>query len=201
MTGNNHDTTNAWGGTTPAENGGFAAQTDAFTETAKGIDELLDALASIGTPMKAATGEGVGALHITANQVGHAGFAQALDTFFTRWGTGIRSLVQVDRTIANGLAQTGIQYRHADATAEGILKRAAYDLLGDPRGDSTQAQTESWQQVAADTSGRIVHPDYSGDSFHDFAQQAGHTWEAEGHEVERQGRATRHDTDQPHGDQ
>lgn len=162
---------------------GFDAQTRALTAAAKGIDDLLDAMTELGGKYAAGQGRGLDGLRMDPDDVGNTGVAEALGGFVERWQWGIRTLVQQGRTIAQKLHETGIAYQHSDTTAGGLLRRAAEDLGGNPHADPATAQDKSWSEVMRDTNGRILHPDYSSESFHHLSEEAGKTWDAEAKDV------------------
>lgn len=156
---------------------GYQASPAALTDAAKGVADALAELGSIGA-VGADSGRGVSGLALGESAVGHPGLASALGEFCYRWEWGVRGLVQAGKKIADRLNETGTAYQKAEHGVVGALKRAANDLVGDPRADSAHAQDASWEELA-----RSQTPDYSAESWQRAGSHMADTWNAEGRDV------------------
>lgn len=151
---------------------GYDVSPEILTNAAKGIADVINELTELGVAQTANQGRGLELMVMFRTTIGHDGLTEAWGDFLQRWEYGVRGLVQEGDKFANKLHDAGIGYEHHDIGASEIFKRAAFDLAGDPRGDSAQAMEMSWGQLGDATVGRLIDPDYSPESFENAGQDA-----------------------------
>ncbi|MFC4951231.1 hypothetical protein [Pseudonocardia sp. GCM10023141] len=149
---------------------GFRTAPEALTEAALGIQDALAELGEVGTVGMAAAGRGITQLALDEATLGDAAVVGAFNGFCERWDWGVRGLVQAGQKIVDGLNDSGVAYLQAENGAAGLMKRALFDLSGNPMGDSAAASTLNWEDAL--TTG----PDYSAQSFADAGDHIGSTW-------------------------
>lgn len=159
------------------EAGGFATAPAALTDAAKGIEDTLAELRSMGTVGSAAAGRGITRLALGGGGVGHERLATALGDFCVRWEWGVRGLVQAGQKIVDGLNATGAAYQKVENGATGLLKRVAFDLTGNPMADSAPAARGEWADVLPPA------PDHSPESYARAGEHMAATWEETGRDL------------------
>lgn len=157
--------------------GGFATAPGALTEAAKGIEDTLAELRTLGSVGSAEAGRGITLLAVDGGGAGHNGVATALGDFCVRWEWGVRGLVQSGQKIVDGLNATGEAYQKVENGAAGLLKRAVFSLGGNPMADSAPAAERDWADVLPPP------PDLSPESFARAADNMGATWEETGRDL------------------
>jgi hypothetical protein len=148
---------------------GYGVDPQALRQTAKGIDDAIAELKTMGLGGSAAMGRGFSGLRLTGLQVGPGGLRPAFDEFCERWSWGVRTLVQDGNEIAEGLHLSAGAYHQAEQYASGVLKDAVSAAMGNTHLTDEQVERKSWAEVLADNPGnQIRHADLSAQS----AQQA-----------------------------
>lgn len=160
-----------------SETGGFATAPAALTDAAKGIEDTLAELRSMGTVGSAAAGRGITRLALGGGGVGHERLATVLGDFCVRWEWGVRGLVQSGQKIVDGLNATGAAYQKVENGTAGLLKRAIFDISGNPMADSAQAARGEWADAV------LPPPDFSPESFVRAGEHMGTTWEETGRDL------------------
>jgi hypothetical protein len=157
---------------------GYEVRPDALRQAAKGINDTISELKTLGIVEEAETGRGFGSLELTGMQVGHQGLQQAFSEFCDRWSWGVRTLVQDGSEIATRLGLAAGIYNDMEQYGVGVLKDAASDLGGDPHASDEQVENESWQRLAAANT-----PDDSAQSWQKAGDHMAATWQAEGRDL------------------
>ena len=79
---------------------GYGVDPNALRATAKGIDDAIAELKTLGVDGSAGMGRGFSGLALRGMQVGPGGLQQAFEQFCERWPWGVRTLVQDGNQIA-----------------------------------------------------------------------------------------------------
>jgi hypothetical protein len=156
--------------------GGFTAAPMAITEAAKGIEDTIAELRTLGTVGTAATGRGITTLAMGVSALGHDGVASALADFCVCWDWGVRGLVRSGQRVVDGLNETGVAYQTAENDAASLAKRVMFDLVGDPMGSSEAASAAPWDEI-------LPSFDRSPESFARSTLHIATTWQETGQDV------------------
>ncbi|GDY32631.1 hypothetical protein [Gandjariella thermophila] len=154
---------------------GYRVDPQALAETAKGINDAIGELKTLGIDGSADVGRGFSGLSLTGMQVGHAGLQAAFDEFCERWSWGVRHLVQDGNVIAQQLHLSAGMYAEMERYGVGVFKDVAAALGGNPHATDEQVERQSWGQILSDA----TSPDYSAQSWQKAQQDIGHTWKSE----------------------
>lgn len=163
---------------------GYGVNPQALSQTAKGINDAIAELKTLGIAESAAVGRGFSGIALRGMQVGHTGLQQAFDKFCERWSWGVRSLVHDGDHIASQLHLSAGTYYEAEQYAEGAFKDLVAAGMGDPHQSADAAEKKSWGQVLSDNPiNDALHPDFSAQSAQQALHHMGQTWRAEGRDV------------------
>jgi hypothetical protein len=132
---------------------GFTVDRAALTETAKGINDTINALKPLGFDETAEVGRGFSGIALSNHQMGDSKLAQAFGTFCDRWSWGVRSLVQDGNQFAQRLGLAAGTYNMVEEQLTGAAKDALVAVAGDPHMTDQQAAAASWSQDAAGVTG------------------------------------------------
>jgi hypothetical protein len=157
---------------------GYDVTQQALALAAKGINDTIAELKTLGMDEEAEIGRGFSSLALRGMQVGHQGLEQAFGQFCERWSWGVRTLVQDASQIAASLGLSAGAYYDAEQYAQGTLKDVVSDTAGNPHLADAQVEKQSWSQLV-----NAQVPDYSGESFKQAGQDMEQTWKAEGRDV------------------
>lgn len=133
----------------------YAVSPAALTETAAGIEAVVDGLRALGSSGEAELGRGVAQLAGLPGDVGHAELSSAFLLFCDRWEWGVRAAVGVGEDLADELRAADVAYGHAEGAGQDLQARIAADLAGDPAGVG-----ETWEDLAASTVPQRGMPDW-----------------------------------------
>ncbi|GDY33840.1 hypothetical protein [Gandjariella thermophila] len=165
---------------------GYGVNPEALAATAKGIDDAIAELKTLGVNGSAAMGRGFSGLALRGMQVGHGGLRQAFEQFCERWSWGVRTLVQDGNQIAEDLHLSAGAYHQAEQYASGVLKDVVSDAMGNPHLTDEQVEKQSWKQVWADNPvNQTLHADYSAESYQKASDHIEQTWKTEGQDLAR----------------
>ena len=157
---------------------GYNVTLQALTLAAKGINDTIAELKTLGMDEEAEIGRGFSGLALRGMQVGHQGLEQAFGQFCERWSWGVRTLVQDANQIALNLGLSAGVYYDAEQYGIGVAKDVTSDMMGNPHLSDQQVEGRSWDQMFGD-----LRPDYSAQSFEQAGQDAKQTWQAEGRDL------------------
>jgi hypothetical protein len=120
---------------------GFEVDPAMLQEAAKGINDTIAELKTLGIDEAAETGRGFGGLSLRGVQVGHQGLQQAFSEFCDRWSWGVRTLVNDGNEIAQRLGLSAGTYHDVEQYTVGVLKDAVNALAGDPHAANQQVES------------------------------------------------------------
>ncbi|MBF9070475.1 hypothetical protein [Streptacidiphilus fuscans] len=153
----------------------YQVDINALNDTAKGLNDTITELKTLGFDGEATEGRGFGNIDVSAGQMGHDALHQAFSGFCDRWGWGVRTLVQDGNTFAGKLGLSAGAYYEQEQYVKGLMKDAVTAAVSDPHLSDQQAEQMSLAQIA-----QANTPDYSAKSFEKAAKDAKTTWENEG---------------------
>ncbi|MHC5257260.1 hypothetical protein ACYSUO_05210 [Streptomyces sp. UC4497] len=158
--------------------GGYGVDPDLLKQAAKGINQVIDELQSLGglhAVGDGAVGRGFEDISLSKLQVGDAGLAAALTTFGERWAWGVRELVQEGNDVADKLDLSAGTYHDMEEYGEGIVKDAVMAQYGAPTVTGEQASKMSWGEIG-DGIQETVRPDASPDALHSATDDMRRQW-------------------------
>jgi hypothetical protein len=161
---------------------GYQVDPQALQETAKGINDAIAELKTLGFVGEAMEGRGFGNIILGSDQLGHPGLASSFSDFTDRWGWGVRALIQDGNEIARRLGLSAGMYWEQEQYTEGALKDAVTSAMGNPHLTDEQAEQRSWSQTMSDNpvNDDLLHADYSAESSRQANADIAKTWTAEG---------------------
>ncbi len=163
---------------------GYQVNPASLQETAKGINDTISNLKSLGVAGTADAGRGFSDMELTGMQVGHAGLMNGFNDFCNKGSWGVRTLVQDGNQFASTLNLNAGSYADMEQYASGTFKDLYSDALGNPDLTDQQVESESWGTVLADNPiNDVMHPDYSAASAAKARADISATWKAEGRDV------------------
>ncbi|MDH6133293.1 hypothetical protein P3T37_002688 [Kitasatospora sp. MAA4] len=163
----------------------YQVDPNALKNTAKGINDAVAELKTLGIDESAEVGRGFSSLSLTGMQVGNAGLQSALDDFCGRWGWGVRTLVHDGTEIADRLGLSAGRYYDQEQYASGVMKDVVNAAIGNPDLTQEQVEKQSWSQTWDNNPyTQVTNPDYSKASFDQAAADTRKTWAAEGKDIE-----------------
>lgn len=145
---------------------GYGVDPDLLKQAAKGINQVIDELQSLGglhAVGNGAVGRGFEDITLSKLQVGDAGLAAALTAFGERWAWGVRELVQEGNEVADKLDLSAGTYHDMEEYGEGIVKDAVMAQYGAPTVTGDQASKMSWSEIG-DGAKESFRPDTSPDA-------------------------------------
>ena len=154
--------------------GGFSVDRAALNESARGINDSIAALKSLGLDETAEVGRGFSGVALSGLQAGDAELATAFGGFCDRWSWGVRTLVQDGSQFAARLDLSAGIYHDTEQYLTGVAKNVTAAAAGDPHLSDEQAAQASWSQDAAGITGAPTPA--SGTSWADARQQARQQW-------------------------
>ncbi|MFE9425488.1 hypothetical protein ACFYNO_21260 [Kitasatospora sp. NPDC006697] len=162
-------------------NSGYTVLPQALESAAKGINDAIAELKTLGFVGEATEGRGFGHMGMETWQFGHDKAHAAFSHFLDRWGWGVRTLVQDGNQIATRLGLSAGLYYEQENYAQGLLKNIVNASMGNPHLTSDQVAAQSWSQTWADNpiNDDINHPDGAKD-LEKANENIRKTWAAEG---------------------
>ncbi|MCX4747431.1 hypothetical protein OG455_18210 [Kitasatospora sp. NBC_01287] len=162
----------------------YEVNPDALKATAKGINDAIAELRTLGIDESAEGGRGFSEIALTGMQVGNPGLQSALDDFCERWSWGVRTLVHDGNEIAQRLGLSAGMYYDQEQYASGMLKDVVSAAMGDPDLTQDQVESRSWGQTWSDNEyAQVRDADYSAGSFEKAAANSRAAWSAEGKDI------------------
>lgn len=146
--------------------GGYGVDPDLLKQAAKGINQVIDELQSLGglhAVGNGAVGRGFENVALSKLQVGDEGLAAVLTAFGARWAWGVRELVREGNEVAEKLDLSAGTYHDMEEYGEGIVKDAVMAQYGAPTVTGDQASKMSWGEIG-DGIKEAVRPDTSPDA-------------------------------------
>lgn len=128
---------------------GFAVDSAALAETAKGLNSVIGALSGLGIDETGEVGRGFSDLEMSGLDVGDPDLAGAFGDFCGRWTWGVRTLVQDGNQFAEQLGLSAGLYSDTENEITGAVKNLTDAAVGDPHLSDQQAASASWSQDAA----------------------------------------------------
>ncbi|WP_051969455.1 hypothetical protein [Kitasatospora azatica] len=164
-----------------ASGAGYTVHPNALESAAKGINDAIAELKTLGFDGEAVEGRGFGHMSMDTWQFGHDKAHAAFSHFLDRWGWGVRTLVQDGNQIAVRLGLSAGLYYQQEQYVEGVLKDAVNAGMGNPHLTDEQVEAQSWSKTWADNpiNDDIMHPDNAQD-FAKANENIKKTWTAEG---------------------
>ncbi|MFF3911678.1 hypothetical protein ACFYZJ_38440 [Streptomyces sp. NPDC001848] len=163
---------------------GYQVDPDALRMAAKGINEAIDELKSLGIDESGEIGRGFSNIELTGMELGDAGLRSAFDAFCERWSWGVRTLVHDGNEIALRLGLSAGLYHDQEQYVEKMLKDVVNAGMGNPDLTQEQVEAQSWGKTLSDNSfNDFRHADWSEKSIEEAAQHSAQTWKAEGRDV------------------
>ncbi|MCX4750428.1 hypothetical protein OG455_33800 [Kitasatospora sp. NBC_01287] len=160
---------------------GYTVLPSALDSAAKGINDAIAELKTLGFDGEATEGRGFGNMSMETWQFGHDKAHAAFSGFLDRWGWGVRTLVQDGNQISVRLGLSAGLYYQQEQYMQGVLKDAVNAGMGNPHLTDDQVEAQSWGQTWADNpiNDDINHPDNAQDVAKANADIK-KTWSAEG---------------------
>lgn len=155
---------------------GYGVDPGALAETARGINDTIAELKTLGIDESAEVGRGFSDISLRGMQLGHQGLQESFDQFCERWSWGVRTLVQDGNQIAVRLGLSAGLYHDMEDYAVSALKDLVVDAGGNPHADDKQVEKQSWSQIAHDNA---ASPDFGAASWDKAGQQITAQWKAE----------------------
>ncbi|CAM5430803.1 hypothetical protein [Streptomyces abikoensis] len=155
----------------------LAADAAAMGNIAKGINEAIGELKSLGTPGEAAVGRGFDELALSGVELGHEGLAAAFKTFCDRWDWGVRALVHDGSQFAERVGLAAGYYHEQDAYIRDSFKVGVNAAMGNPHLLEEDVEKKSMSEILADNPiNDFSHPDYSAESFRKAGENSSRVW-------------------------
>ncbi|MEU8549463.1 hypothetical protein AB0C81_21155 [Streptomyces roseoverticillatus] len=156
---------------------GLAADSAALDNIAKGINEAIGELKSLGTPGEAAVGRGFGELALSGVELGHEGLAAAFKTFCNRWDWGVRALVHDGSQFAERVGLAAGYYHEQDVYIRDSFKVGVNAAMGNPHLLEEDVEKKSMREILADNPvNDFRNPDYSAESFRKAGENSRQVW-------------------------
>lgn len=128
---------------------GFAVDRAALNDTARGLNEVIGQLKSLGLSESGDVGRGFSELALSGSQAGDGNLAGAFSDFCDRWSWGVRALVRDGSQFAQRLGLSAGTYGDAEGEAIGALKDLTASVAGDPHLTAQRAESASWSTDTA----------------------------------------------------
>ncbi|MBF6044377.1 hypothetical protein GO001_03960 [Streptomyces sp. NRRL B-1677] len=155
----------------------LAADAAALGNIAKGINEAIGELKSLGTPGEAAVGRGFDELALSGVELGHEGLAGAFKTFCNRWDWGVRALVQDGSQFAERVGLAAGYYHEQDVYIRDSFKVGVNAAMGNPHLLEEDVEKKSMREILADNPiNDFRNPDYSAESFRKAGENSSQVW-------------------------
>ncbi|MFH8785873.1 hypothetical protein [Streptomyces roseoverticillatus] len=155
----------------------LAADSAALDNVAKGINEAIGELKSLGTPGEAAVGRGFDELALSGVELGHEGLAAAFKTFCNRWDWGIRALVHDGSQFAERVGLAAGYYHEQDVYIRDSFKVGVNAAMGNPHLLEEDVEKKSMSEILADNPvNDFRNPDYSAESFRKAGENSRQVW-------------------------
>ncbi|MGW2600697.1 hypothetical protein [Streptomyces klenkii] len=155
----------------------LAADAAALGNIAKGINEAIGELKSLGTPGEAAVGRGFDELALSGVELGHEGLAAAFKTFCNRWDWGVRALVQDGSQFAERVGLAAGYYHEQDVYIRDSFKVGVNAAMGNPHLLEEDVEKKSMREILADNPiNDFRNPDYSAESFRKAGENSSQVW-------------------------
>ncbi|KDN80675.1 hypothetical protein [Kitasatospora cheerisanensis] len=146
--------------------------------TAKGINDSIKELESVGFAEGAGAGRGFSLLELTGLEIGDQGCRSAFEDFCERWALVVRELVQEGNEIAERLNLSAGLYHEQEKYLSDSLKLVVNSAMGNPNLTGEQVTAQSWRQTLSDnTVSQIANADFSAQSFQAAAVHQQASWE------------------------
>ncbi|MCX4747436.1 hypothetical protein OG455_18235 [Kitasatospora sp. NBC_01287] len=163
----------------------YAVDPEALKATAKGINDAIAELRTLGIDESAEGGRGFSEIGLTGLQVGNPGLQSALADFCERWSWGVRTLVHDGNEIAQRLGLSAGMYYDQEQYASGMLKDVVSAAIGDPDLTQEQVEGQSWGRTWSDNPYTdLTRPDDSAASLDKAVADSRAAWAAEGKDLE-----------------
>ena len=154
------------------------------TRSARGVNEAIDELKSLGIDESGELGRGFSNVELTGMELGSAALRSAFDGFCERWSWGVRTLVQDGNEIAMRLGLSAGLYHDQEQYVENTLKDVVSASMGNPHLTQEQVEARSWSATLSDNSfNDFRHADLSEQSMQKTIQHSEQTWKAEGRDL------------------
>jgi hypothetical protein len=163
---------------------GFAVDSAALAETAKGLNSVINSLSGLGIDETGEVGRGFSDLEMSGLDVGDPDLASAFGDFCGRWTWGVRALVQDGNQFAEQLGLSAGLYSDTENQITGALKNLTDAAVGDPHLSDQQAASASWSQDAGVITG-AQNPE-GNMTFSQAGQTAAKEWEGVGKDAVQQ---------------
>ncbi|WKU46570.1 hypothetical protein Q3V23_22330 [Streptomyces sp. VNUA116] len=155
----------------------LAADSAALANIAKGINEAIGELKSLGTPGEAAVGRGFDELALSGVELGHEGLAAAFKTFCDRWDWGVRALVHDGSQFAERVGIAAGYYHEQDVYIRDSFKVGVNAVMGNPHLMEEDVEKRSMSEILADNPvNDFRNPDYSAESFRKAGENSRQVW-------------------------
>ncbi|MCF3103823.1 hypothetical protein IPZ58_19835 [Streptomyces roseoverticillatus] len=155
----------------------LAADSAALDNIAKGINEAIGELKSLGTPGEAAVGRGFDELALSGVELGHEGLAATFKTFCNRWDWGVRALVHDGSQFAERVGLAAGYYHEQDVYIRDSFKVGVNAAMGNPHLLEEDVEKKSMSEILADNPiNDFRNPDYSAESFRKAGENSRQVW-------------------------
>ncbi|MFD5649916.1 hypothetical protein [Streptomyces sp. NPDC127039] len=145
--------------------GGKDLKAEGLDLITQGINLALAELRELGMIGEASAGRGFSDISLSGLELGHESLTSAFTSFCERWEWGVRTLVTEGNNFAAGVGLAAGTLYETDQYVGGMLKIAANSLVGNPHATEEEVTGKSWTELATETTGAYLNPDYSAESF------------------------------------